>query len=144
MTDLSALPDESVGLAVMIHVLDHLLEPAEIMTQIYRKLRPDGAVLIVTHNERSALRHLMDVRWPLFCMQHPEIYNPESISHLLEATGYDRIKVTRSKNFFPFKFLVKQAGNSVGMNLNRVPLPGFALGLRLGNILTIARKGRTG
>jgi hypothetical protein len=74
-------------------------------------------------------------------MQHPEIYNPASISHLLERTSYDRIMVRRSKNFFPFNFLVEQAGNSVGLNLDRIPLPGFTLGLRLGNILTIARKG---
>lgn len=139
MTDLSAVPDGSVGLAVMIHVLDHLLDPVSMLDQIRRKLRPGGALVAVTHNEKSALRHVMGVRWPPYCLQHPEIYNPRSIVHLLRRAGYDAVTVTRSKNYFPLDFIAKQAVWTFGIRLERVPLPRFALGLRLGNMLTTAR-----
>ncbi|WP_420146426.1 class I SAM-dependent methyltransferase [Sphingobium sp.] len=45
MTDLSPVPDGSVGLAVMIHVLDHLLDPLAMLRSIYAKLKPGGALL---------------------------------------------------------------------------------------------------
>lgn len=139
MTDLSAVPDGSVGLAVMIHVLDHLLDPAGMLRQIRAKLLPGGTLMIVTHNEASLLRRLMGTRWPPFCLQHPELYNPTTMRRLLEATGYTGTSVERSVNWFPLDFLAKQAAWSVGLKLNRVPLPALPVGLRLGNIITFAR-----
>lgn len=138
MDDLSPVPDGSVGLAVMVHVLDHLLDPLAMLTQIRAKLRPGGTLLIVTHNEKSLLRRLMGMRWPPFCLQHPELYNPATITALLGRAGYAGARVTRSRNYFPVAFLARQAAWTVGLKLDRVPLPAFSLGLRLGNMLTLA------
>lgn len=138
MDDLSPVPDGSVGLAVMVHVLDHLLDPLAMLHQIRAKLRPGGTLLIVTHNEKSLLRHVMGTRWPPFCLQHPELYNPATITALLGRAGYAGARVTRSRNYFPLPFLARQAAWTVGVKLDRVPLPGISLGLRLGNMLTLA------
>jgi SAM-dependent methyltransferase len=138
MTDLSAVPDGSVALAVMIHVLDHLLEPRDMLEQIRAKLKPGGRVAIVTHNERSLLRSLMGIRFPPFCLQHPELYNPQSITTLLHRCGYGTVRVARSKNYFPIAFMGRQALYSVGLKVERLPLPQTAIGLRLGNIMTLA------
>ncbi|MEO5775147.1 MAG: class I SAM-dependent methyltransferase [Sphingomicrobium sp.] len=138
MDDLSEVPDGSIELAVMIHVLDHLLDPTNILRQIRAKLRPGGTLMIVTHNEQSVLRKVMGVKFPPFCLQHPELYNPSSITRLLERAEYDKVEVRRSKNYFPVSFMVRQAAWTAGINLSRLPLPGTPLGLKLGNILTLA------
>jgi len=139
MDDLSPVPDRSIGLAVMVHVLDHLLDPLAMLAQIRAKLRPRGTLLIVTHNEKSLLRRLMGVRWPPFCLQHPELYNPATIAALLGRAGYAEVQVTRSRNYFPLPFLARQAAWTIGLKLDRVPLPEVSLGLRLGNMLTLAK-----
>ena len=139
MDDLSPVPDGSIGLAVMVHVLDHLLDPLAMLTQIRAKLRPGGTLLIVTHNEKSLLRSLMGVRWPPFCLQHPELYNPATIAALLGRAGYGGVQVTRSRNYFPLPFLARQALWTLGLKPARLPLPNFSLGLRLGNMLTLAK-----
>jgi SAM-dependent methyltransferase len=138
MDDLSAVPDGSVALALMVHVLDHLLDPKAMLEQVRTKLKPGGRVAIVTHNERSLLRSVMGKRWPPFCLQHPELYNPQSITRLLNSAGYGQVEVHGSKNYFPLSFMVRQAAYTVGIKLQRVPLPKTVLGLRLGNIMTIA------
>lgn len=138
MTDLSGVPDESIALALMVHVLDHLLDPRAMLQQIRRKLKKGGRLVIVTHNEASMLRKLMGKRWPPFCLQHPELYNPGSISKLLSSEGFSSIDVRRSKNYFPVSFMVRQAAYAVGLKLHRVPLPNAVVGLRLGNIITFA------
>ncbi|MDV3457850.1 class I SAM-dependent methyltransferase [Sphingomonas sp. HF-S4] len=138
MDDLSPVPDGSIGLAVMVHVLDHLLDPLAMLHQIRAKLRPNGTLLIVTHNEKSLLRNLMGTRWPPFCLQHPELYNPRSIKDLLDRAGYAQARVTRSRNYFPLDFLARQALWTVGLKPARLPLPRVSLGLRLGNMLTLA------
>ena len=138
MEDLSAIPDGSVGLAVMVHVLDHLLDPLAMLRQIRAKLRPDGTLMIVTHNEASVLRRAMGVRWPPFCLQHPELYNPKTISVLLRRAGFAGITVERSANVFPLDFLARQAAWSAGIRLRSVPLPRVSINLKLGNMLTLA------
>lgn len=140
MTDLSAVPDGTVGLAVMVHVLDHLLDPVAMMEQLHTKLRPGGAVMIVTHDESSLLRKVMGAKWPPFCLQHPEIYNPQSIRRLVEKAGYSSSRVARSKNYFPLDFMIRQAATLARLNLDAMPLPKVQLGLKLGNMITVARR----
>jgi SAM-dependent methyltransferase len=139
MNDLSAVPDGSVALAVMVHVLDHLLDPRAMLEQIRQKLMPDGRLAIITHNERSLLRSIMGKRWPPFCLQHPELYNRDSITRLLGSAGYGPVAVRGSKNYFPLSFMVRQAAYTAGIKLEKLPLPKSVLGLRLGNIMTIAQ-----
>jgi hypothetical protein len=138
MDDLSVVRDGSVGLAVMFHVLDHMLDPLAMLAQIHAKLRPGGTLMIVTHNEQSLLRRAIGVRWPPFCLQHPELYNPATMQRLLDRADYRDIVVERSRNYFPIDFLAKQAAWSLGVKLKHVPLPSLTIGLRLGNILTLA------
>lgn len=139
MHDLSPVPDNSVGLAVMVHVLDHLTDPLEMLRQIRRTMRPDGVLMIVTHNERSALRRALGRRWPPFCLQHPELYNPDTMRLLLDRAGFAGIEIERSANYFPADFLLRQAAWAAGMKLTRAPLGALSLKLRLGNMLTVAR-----
>lgn len=138
MDDLSPVPTGSVGLAVMIHVLDHLLDPLAMLDQIRRTLRPGGKLLIVTHNEQSLLRRLTGRRWPPFCLQHPAIFSPASITGLLRRSGYCNVRVKRSVNYYPFSFLARQAGRALGLGLEQVPMPDAVIGLRLGNMITLA------
>ncbi len=138
MHDISVVPDGTVGLAVMIHVLDHMLDPLAMLRQIRAKLAPGGTLMIVTHNERSLLRRMMGVRWPPFCLQHPELYNPRTMQRLLGQAGFAGIEVERSLNYFPIDFLALNAAWAAGLKIKRLPLPAKSVGVRLGNILTFA------
>lgn len=140
MEDLSPVPDGSIGLAAMIQVLDHLLDPVAMLRQVRTKLRPGGTLMIVTHNEASLLRKVVGGRWPPFCLQHPQLFSPASITGMLQRADYGEIKVGRSANYFPVDFLVRQAALAVGVNLDRLPLPKAVLGLRLGNMITLAKR----
>lgn len=140
MGDLSPVPDGSIALAVMIHVLDHLLDPLVILRQIQAKLKPGGVLMIVTHNEKSLLRSMIKVKFPPFCLQHPELYNPRSMTALLGRACFTDVDVGRSTNYFPIAFMVRQAAWTAGVDLSRAPLPKRSIGLKLGNMLTFAKK----
>jgi len=140
MDDLSIVPDSSIGLAVMVHVLDHILDPIASLERILQKLKPGGVLLIVTHNEKSLLRTVMSKRWPPFCLQHPEIYNPESMKRMVTRAGYSSVEVERSKNYFPLAFIARQAAFTFGLKLDKLPLPNTSIGLKLGNLITLARR----
>jgi len=139
MFGFSQIPDRSAGAAVMIQVLDHLLDPIATLSELKEKLLPDAKLLIVTHNEQSLLRKIVGWRWPAFCLQHPQIYNPNSITKLLEKAGYSVNSIKKTRNYFEFSFLLKHLLWAFGIKVNAVPkIFNFTIGLKLGNIVTVA------
>jgi hypothetical protein len=139
MFGFSHVPDQSASAAVMIHVLDHLLDPIATLRELRQKLRPGAKLLLVTHDESSLLRKIVNWRWPAFCLQHPQIYSPQSMRTLLEKAGFEVTQVRKTVNFFQIDFLLKHLLWAFGIKVKSVPSFGkFTLGLKLGNMLTIA------
>ena len=133
------IPEKSIGAVVMIQVLDHLLDPVSTLSELREKLLPDAKLLIVTHNEQSILSKLLGWKWPAFCLQHPQIYNPSSISKLLENAGYKVDSIEKTKNYFEFGFLLKHLLWALGIQVRNVPeIFNFTIGLKLGNMITVA------
>ena len=124
----------------MIHVLDHILDPVEFLKRLKAKLRPGATLLIVTHDERSMLAlKILSNRWPAYLLQHPHLFNYDSMRALLGATSLDTVDLVKSTNYFPVTFLVKHAIFALGLGKPNLPLwPQFQLPLRLGNFITFA------
>lgn len=140
MDGIQFVPEKSAEVVVMVHVLDHLLQPMAELMKIRSRLRAGGTLLIVTHDESSILRGLTGVKWPAFCLQHPQIYSPKSIEKMLSLAGFEVVEIAKTKNYFELGFLIKQALWLLGIRINRIPsFLGILIGLKLGNIITIAR-----
>jgi hypothetical protein len=139
MTDFSAVPDKAASAVVIIHVMDHLLDPVATLSELRKKLTSDARLLIVTHDESSLLRLVFGWRWPAFCLQHPQIYNQKSTQSLLKAAGFDVIEQHKTVNHFRLSFLIKHGLWALGLKVKSVPsFWDITVGLKLGNILTIA------
>lgn len=139
MFGFSHVPDGAASVAVMIHVLDHLVDPVATLSELRLKLSPEARLLIVTHDESSLLRRLFAWRWPAFCLQHPQIYNPSSMEKVLATAGYTVLEQSKTVNYFQADFLVKHLLWALGIRVKHLPLLGhITLGLKLGNMLTIA------
>ena len=139
MFGFSQVPDNSAGAAVMVHVLDHLLDPVSTLRELREKLMPDAHLAIVTHDESSLLRRIFGKRWPAFCLQHPEIYNPQSIRQLLDTAGYEVVQLEKTVNHFTVQFLLLHLCWALGIRVKSLPtFGGLTLGLKLGNMITIA------
>lgn len=140
MTDFSAVPDGTISLAVMIHVMDHLPDPLGVVRQLARKLTPTGRLLIVTHDERSGLARLLGPRWLAYCLQHPQLFNRQSTRTLLQRTRLEVIATRKSVNYFPATYLLKHLLYAFGLHAVRTwRWNAFPLPLKLGNIITVAR-----
>lgn len=139
MFGFSHVPDHSASTAVMIHVLDHLLDPIATLRELRQKLKPGARLLLVTHDESSLLRRIFSWRWPAFCLQHPQIYSPQSMHKLLETAGFKVLDRRKTVNFFEISFLLRHLLWASGIKVQYVPsFWRLTLGLKLGNMLTIA------
>jgi hypothetical protein len=141
-TDLELLTAASnANEAVLVHVLDHLLEPVAYLENLVGHLAPGAIVLIVVHNEQSILRKLLRTKWPPFCLQHPQLYSPNSLETVLGSSGLDVIDVRPTTNVFTLRHCARMAGDLVGFGQSLARfVPRMALPIRLGNIMAVARR----
>lgn len=124
---------------VAVHVLDHLLDLDTEIKKIIRVLKPHSAVFFITHNENSILQNLLKRKWPPYCLQHPQLFNPDSLNYLLRKNGFDHIKVSRTSNFLSFKHIIEVATSVLGIGHFLVSLaPHFVFRVKLGNIAVCA------
>lgn len=124
-----------------IHVMDHLLNPKEALTELREKVSPGGRILIVVHDESSALRRILRERWAPFCLQHPQLFNRSTLQSMLISTGLRTLREKKTTNWLS----IRQAaalGSSVGLIPEAVTsyLPTLAVPLRLGNISNISAR----
>lgn len=131
---------ESVSATALIHVLDHLLDPLAFLQSLHAKLAPGGIVMTVTHNSRSALARLLGRRWPPHALQHPQLYNPSSITRLYQRAGFEIEEIAPAVNYFPIGHLARAAFAVVGMGKALPDFMGPIIPIRLGNIAVVARK----
>lgn len=138
--DLSFVADGTLDLVVLIHVLDHMINPKEMMGTVKAKLKPSGKVLVVTHDERSLLAKVVKNNWPAYCLQHPHLFNVKSTKNFMENCGYEVIKTNKSYNYFPFMYLLQHLLYALGLGKWNLPRwDWLTIPLKLGNIITVAK-----
>lgn len=142
MFSLAITPDESIDLAVLVHVLDHVLDPQEILSQVRRKLKKDSTLAIVVHDETSLMAKILGPRWLPYCIYHPELYSPSSIRSLLEKNGFEKVQVRKTTNVFPVNYLLRHLVSALGVRnpswgsfLSKLPLGNISL--KLGNMMAL-------
>ena len=137
VTDISELVANSMaGEAVVIHVLDHLLDPSKYLLNIREQLRPGGLILIVVHDERCMLRKILGRRFPPFTLQHPQLFNRSTLRNFLI---FNVLKIKKTTNYFPLSHLAATLCRVVGINEKYSKVfPKWVVPLRLGNIMVVA------
>lgn len=131
----------SVSAAAAIHVLDHLLDPLDLLEGLRQALEPGGVLLVVTHDIGSPLAKILGRRWPPYTLQHPHLFGRRAMQLIVERAGLEIVSFHSTVNYFPIHFLAHAALSVVG--LPSAFLKGKSsplVGVALGNLATIVRK----
>lgn len=127
--------------ALLVHVLDHVLQPRTTLSDVRDAMADGGRVLVVVHNERSLLRRLLGRRWPPFRMQHPHLFSEKSLEVLLSQTGFSDIQIKRATNYMTIRHAFCLGASSIGIPsaLGQL-IPNRQVPLKLGNLIATAVK----
>jgi SAM-dependent methyltransferase len=87
---LSYMPSDRFEAVSLFHVLEHLDEPARVLTHVRQEiLQPGGHVIVQVPNYASLERRWFGKRWfGLDVPRHYWQFNPRAISRLLNGAGY--------------------------------------------------------
>lgn len=134
------LSSKDFSLIVGVHVYDHLLDPVGDLAELRRRVNPGASLSIVVHNEASLLRKLMGPKWPPFCLQHPQLFNPQTQEKLFAKSGWELLEVKRSTNWYHMKYFVSMVASILGIStaVSKI-FPNIEFPIRLGNTISIAK-----
>jgi len=89
------LPDEYFDVITMWHTLEHFYDPVETLTNIKRKLKTNGLLLIRVPNSDSWDFSIGKERWfHLDVPRHLYHFSPQTLGLLLDMTGYKIISTS--------------------------------------------------
>jgi SAM-dependent methyltransferase len=102
---------EKYDLCVMYGVLEHLINPREIMEKIYSITNDGGRVLVLTNNYDS----LMPLRWR--GIEHPLAFSRKSLTALMRGAGFEVEFCKINKKWYDTVELLERVSFYVGFSL---------------------------
>jgi 2-polyprenyl-3-methyl-5-hydroxy-6-metoxy-1,4-benzoquinol methylase len=90
----AAFPSDSFDVVTLMDVIEHVPEPCPLIDEIYRVLRRNGVLFIVTPNFASVFVHLYKRNaYGIGPEEHVVHYEPSTIKTLLKKSGFTRVTV---------------------------------------------------
>jgi 2-polyprenyl-6-hydroxyphenyl methylase/3-demethylubiquinone-9 3-methyltransferase len=81
--------DRPVDVVVAFEVLEHILDPAHFLAKAQAFLKPGGLLILSTPNVNGFEIDVLGSASTTIAFDHSRLYNPTSLRHLLERTGFE-------------------------------------------------------
>ena len=137
-------PAGSFDVICIFQTLDHLPDPADVLDECRRVLRPAGLVLAFNHDTSALSARLLGERSPIVDVEHTYLYDPRTMRRLFESRGFEVLAVGPVRNLNSIRYLLhltplpgplKALARTV-----LAPVAGARLWVPLGNLRLIARR----
>lgn len=111
------LPDQSVDAVLCIGVLEHIVDFNDALTEIYRILKPQGKLVVITSNLYSLMYfdRIIKQLFGIWKYGYQKNWSPRQIKHLLNNTGFHIICKSVFQGFGDFN-----NKNRIDTLLNRI------------------------
>jgi 2-polyprenyl-3-methyl-5-hydroxy-6-metoxy-1,4-benzoquinol methylase len=97
----SVVKNNWADLVYLEHVLEHVLEPQQLINQIKNKISYQGILHISVPNSNSFLARFMGSKWPWACPpDHLYFYNKKALVAFLERNGFEVLEAFARDYYF--------------------------------------------
>jgi 2-polyprenyl-3-methyl-5-hydroxy-6-metoxy-1,4-benzoquinol methylase len=142
----SLFPSGHFDLITLVHVIDHVVTPIEMLRAMHGHLRPGGHAFIATHNIGSLLAKLTGKGFIAWSVQHISYYTPATLAGSARAAGLEPVSQRGSLTTYPLVHFAKNGlrnetlrGAVLG-GLAALSLSDLQLSFPFGNIELICAK----
>jgi 2-polyprenyl-3-methyl-5-hydroxy-6-metoxy-1,4-benzoquinol methylase len=112
------LPSEAYDVCVLADVIEHVRDPRDTISYVYRILKPGGVVFISTPSTASWSAWLMGSSWMQFKREHLFYFDPHSLAQLLARAGF-----RDTKTYSGWKSLT---ADYIAGHFRKYPVPGIS------------------
>jgi len=91
---------EQFDVICMFQVLDHIADPAGLLAECYRVLKPGGLVLCLNHNIAALSAKLFRNRSPIVDIEHTYLYSPDTMLRLFYRGRFKVLHISPALNIY--------------------------------------------
>ncbi len=99
-----SFPANQFALVSCFQTIEHLTDPAGMVREAHRILKPGGAIFLIGHNRRALSARLLGQRSPIFDIEHLQLFSPQSLRRMLLTAGFGRVTVSPFLNRYPLSY----------------------------------------
>lgn len=99
-----SFPANFFDAVILKDTIEHLTEPKAILTDIRRILKPSGILCVNTPDIHSLASRILGAKWWGIKQSHLYYYTPQTLSRLLDVTGFVPLKVRSHARTFSLKY----------------------------------------
>jgi SAM-dependent methyltransferase len=141
--DPSVFAPGSLSVMCCFQTLEHISEPRSMVQAAQRLLEPGGLLAIVAHDVTAPLNRILGRRSPIIDIEHLQLFSPASLRYLLEASGFDVLRISSITNTYPLRYWLRLAPLPMKRQILRLmDMSGFGglnLSVKVGNLLALGR-----
>jgi len=108
--DAGAFPGVRFQVVTLIDVLEHIADPAGLLSALAERLEPRGVVLAVLPNAASLTRRVLGRRWPHYAPEHLFLWTPRALRRFATSNGWKVVRLqTGIRKTFTVSYLQSYA-----------------------------------
>ena len=130
----------------LFQVFDHLSDPAGVLDECLRILKPGGFLLILNHNIDASSARILREHSPIIDIEHTYLYSPKTLKFFVEKHGFQGVKSGEVWNSYTLQYLfrllpIQSSIKQIFLSLIRTTRLGqIRLRIPLGNLWFAAKK----
>ncbi|MBF0253809.1 MAG: methyltransferase domain-containing protein [Candidatus Omnitrophica bacterium] len=147
----AGIAEGSYDAVVMLDVIEHLENPAEVLAQAARVLKPGGILYVSTPDVESAMSRFLGARWWGISKHHLFYFSRRTLKAMLQARGFKAVAWSSYPRFFTCGYWARRLEGYPGFWVRSI---GRVLGIKalknvvwkadfLDQVAVISRKTRT-
>ena len=90
-------PDGSYDVCMLSDVIEHTRDPLAVLDQVWRVLKPGGAVFVATPSLDSWSARLLRDRWMEFKAEHLFFFDSATLESALVRAGFEHVRIARGR-----------------------------------------------
>jgi SAM-dependent methyltransferase len=103
--DQKSYPKNYFDIICIFQTLDHMINPNETLKGCYNSLKKGGIILAINHDVSYWLIKILGDKWPIIDIEHPYLYDKDTIRRIFENNNFEIINVFPVKNVFSLGYI---------------------------------------
>lgn len=138
--------DEKYDIVTLWDVIEHFSDPRTELLEINRLLKKNAFLFISTINIDSLVARFLRKRWPWLMDMHIFYFSPQTITRLLEQSGFQIVKIQNYTHIISSSYFIKKLthispSSAYILNIVHSVVGDFKIPFNLGdNMMVIAKK----
>lgn len=134
----------SFDVATLWDVVEHFADPKLELRRIHDALKPRGLFALTTMNVGALLPCVLRGRWPWYMLMHQYYFTPETITRMLEESGFEVLAIEPHVRVVYVRYLVsklkaysKPLHRAAEATVNLLRMGGLRIPVNLGDQMTV-------